>query len=162
MLDLTKKYWIEFGKLAVKCSIVSANVVISLQQRPLFVDDNDQIPGIETYNISDKAKDTFLKQKQEGYLLPTAFPDNPETIEALKELETLGHVVFYDVDEPIGHSLPEDELEEDEEPAITLEKKRDESWKYIADSHERAGGPRLEMPDYPKKEYGKGWYVMGE
>ena len=163
MLDLSKKYWTDFGPLMVRCSIESANVVVNLQQRQLFVDDNSPIPGIETYPISDKAKEIFLKQKAEGHLLPTAFPDKPETIEALKELEALGYIVFYDVDEPIGHSLSDDRLEEDTPPETTLEELRTKVWNSIADSHVRAGATtRPEMPEYPKKEYGRDWFVYQE
>ena len=163
MLDLSKKYWVPFGKLAVRCSIESANVVINLQQRYLFDDDSSPVPGIETYAISDKAKEIFLKQRDEGFPLPTAFPDKPETIEALKELEALGYIVFYDVDEPIGHDLSEDELDEDIPPEITLEELRTKVWNSIADSHVRAGATtKPEMPEYPKKEYGRDWFVYQE
>lgn len=175
MIDITKKYWIDYGAITVRCSIMSANVVINLQQKQLFVDDNSPVPGIETYNISDRAKKIFLDQKEEGYLSPTALPDKPETIEALKELEALGYIVFYDMDEPIGHNLTEDELILDEPleahsdsdisvfesiPSVTLEELRMKRWSGIADSHVKAGFPRPEMPNYPEKEYGHDWYMF--
>ncbi len=164
MLDLNKKYWVQFGRLAVRCSIESANVVFNISGKAFGKDGGFPHlgPKLEDLSISEEAKSFYLQQLKEGYPCPTAFPNNPESIKYLKEFEELGYVVFYDVDEPIGHSLGEDELEEDKDPEVTLEEEREKAWNSIANSHERAGFPRPEMQEYPKKEHGKDWYVIIE
>lgn len=152
MLDISKKYWVVFGPFNVLCSVRDARVVINLGQENIF-------NFIEDLDISIESKNKI--RSQVGiYSVPTATKDDASSIKMIEELEALDYIVFYDVDEPLGHSVSEDEMELDTPPPITLEEYRKLCFESIANSWERAGESRPEMPDYPVKEYGKEWYYF--
>ncbi|RTK97757.1 MAG: hypothetical protein EKK64_00650 [Neisseriaceae bacterium] len=81
MLDISKKYWIRFFDLNIKCSIECASVCCR---------------DLNSTKISNEAKEFFKNSDN-----PTAYSDDFNSIKYLEELEKEGYVVFYDVDEPI-------------------------------------------------------------
>lgn len=153
MLDIAKKYWIYFGQLNVKCSVICANVVCDLSSQL----------------IPEKTKKFFLSQREsKNTCLPTAYPNDLDSISNLMELEKLGYVVFYDVDEPIGHDLSEDELYLSEDPfdeTIGFEKSLNETRQEAIQSIVSTWNSKQlnseeidQIFDIPVKYYGIDWY----
>lgn len=175
MLDISKKYWVTIEPLCIRCSIIGANVSFNTSGEPFGKDGvwEHSGPVLKDLPISEEAKAFFSEQCKSGYPVPTAFPDNPESIKYLQEMEDYGYFVFYDVDEPVGYSLSDDQLVEDESPLSeeefyigksnlskgnTLEKLRKERWESIDISHVNCGFESRPMPEYPVKEFLKDWF----
>lgn len=152
MLDITKKYWINFGNYTVLCSITNAHVIANKN-------------SIKDLKISEAAKIYFNKQEEP---IAHSYPNEPESFGYLEEMEKLGYVVFYDVDEPVGHALNDDELEE----FAGYEEVEDD---YVADVNELNEFRKIRIDSilstwkkhdaeaifdivYPEKEYGVSWF----
>lgn len=157
MLDFRKKYWAEFGPLCVRCSLLKASVNIGQTL-------------LEQLNISEEAKTFFSNQNLH---VPTAFPDDPESIRFLEEIEKTGYFVFYELDEPIGHDFAEYSLQKDDgsltgesliniRPSVTLEELRDKYWKSLSEQYIKAWGIDPKKPFYPPKKYGIDWFEFGK
>lgn len=161
MLNINEKYWINLENLYIKCTIKKAFVLASYN-----------------YILELKSKGLISEKELEQVEKDFKVKSNYTTIiegDIIKKLsEVGGFVVFYDIDEPIGNSLTEEEFVKDinkikgiskarkKEKRKDLKKLRRKKIKFIVSTwgltKEESKKKRIELEkSYPEKDYGNEW-----
>lgn len=173
MIDIWVPKWIYFYDMFVKVKIESATFCGRLSKNDI---PEDLRPTISTYTSPE------WETNGEVPFFFELFSDDPENeikIRVTKYLESLGFIPYYNVDEPTGHGLGEDELfnsigeilltlmpsdedgtnkSEDISPRRTLQDRRGEMIEWLKSNWPKDYQFAENAFVYPEKKEGVDWF----